>query len=123
MFTAIGFTTQTLQAGSNAVLNVNLHTASTGLNEVVVVGYGTQKRVNVIGSIATISSKSLESRPITNLSTGLAGLSAGLAVNQSSGKPGSDGATIRIRGAGTLNNNNPLVIIDGIAGSMDAVTK
>ncbi|MBB5634495.1 TonB-linked SusC/RagA family outer membrane protein [Pedobacter cryoconitis] len=121
VFTAIGFTTQILSAGSNGILNVNLRATSTGLNEVVVVGYGTQKKVNVIGSIATINAKSLENRPITNLSSGLAGLSAGIAVNQSSGKPGSDGATIRIRGAGTLNNNNPLVIIDGIAGSMDAV--
>ncbi|QNK61606.1 TonB-dependent receptor [Pedobacter sp. PAMC26386] len=121
VFTAIGFTTQTLKTGNNGTLDVKLQATSTGLNEIVVVGYGTQKKVNVIGSIATINSKSLENRPLTNLSSGLAGLSAGIAVNQGSGKPGSDEATIRIRGAGTLNNNNPLVIIDGIAGTMDAV--
>ncbi|MBB6502984.1 SusC/RagA family TonB-linked outer membrane protein [Pedobacter cryoconitis] len=121
VFTAIGFTTQTVPAGAGGQVDVRLSIASTGLNEIVVVGYGTQKKVNVIGSISTISAKSLENRPITNLSSGLAGLSAGVAVNQTSGKPGSDGATIRIRGSGTLNNNNPLVIIDGISGTMDAV--
>ncbi len=60
-------------------------------------------------------------RPVTNVSSALAGLSSGVFVRQGSGKPGSDGATIRIRGVGTLSNSDPLVVIDGIIGTMDAV--
>lgn len=92
------------------------------LDEVVVVGYGTQKKVNVIGAVSTINfQEQASSRPITTMSAALAGLSAGVQVRQSSGKPGDDGASIRIRGVGTLNDSAPLVLVDGIQGSMDDV--
>ena len=74
------------------------------LEEVVVVGYGTQKKVNMTGSVAQVDSKMLESRPIQNLSTGIQGLMPGVTVVAGSGLPGQDGGTIRVRGVGTLNS-------------------
>ena len=95
---------------------------SEALDEVVVVGYGTQKKVNLTGSISSVNFEDQAlSRPVTNVSNALAGLSAGVQVQQSSGNPGSDGSKIRIRGIGTLNNSDPLVFIDGIEGSMDLI--
>lgn len=95
---------------------------SQALDEVVVVGYGTQKKVNLTGSVSSVNfEEQALSRPITNVSNALAGISAGVQVMQSSGQPGSDGSTIRIRGVGTLNNAEPLVLIDGVEGSMDLV--
>jgi TonB-linked SusC/RagA family outer membrane protein len=121
VFSYIGFITSEQPAGDASVVDVVLTEQSTSLNDVVVVGYGTQKKVNVVGSVATISAKDLENRPVTNVSSALTGLSSGVSVMQSSGKPGADGATIRIRGLGTLNNNSALVVIDGIQGTLDAV--
>lgn len=89
----------------------------------IVVGYATQKKANMTGAVSAISAQQLADRPVTNVSSALAGLAAGVQVRQGSGKPGNDGATIRIRGTGTLNSNaaSPLVVIDGIIGVMDAV--
>ena len=92
------------------------------LEEVVVVGYATQKKVNLTGSVSTVNlAEQAESRPMTSLSTGLAGLSSGLYVNQGSARPNNDGATLLIRGQGTLNNSSPLVIIDGAEGNINEV--
>ncbi|MFT4032596.1 MAG: TonB-dependent receptor [Siphonobacter sp.] len=118
---SIGYKTQEIDITSQTELNITLIGEDKSLNEVVVVGYGTQKKVNMTGSVASISAANIENRPVTNLSSSLAGLAAGVSVQQGSGKPGSDGATIRIRGNGSLNNNNPLVVVDGIISSMDAV--
>ncbi|WP_212001758.1 TonB-dependent receptor [Chitinophaga sp. HK235] len=117
----IGFERQEVNLQGRSSVTVTLKQKNADLTDVVVVGYATQKRVNLTGAVATVTSKSLENRPVTNVSSALAGLSPGLQVRQSSGKPGSDGATIRVRGVGTLNNSDPLVVIDGIIGSMDAV--
>lgn len=121
VFSYVGFVSQEKAVGTATTVNIILADQSTNLTDVVVVGYGVQKKVNVIGSVATISSKDLENRPVANVSSALTGLSAGVAVRQTSGMPGSDGATIRIRGNGTLNNNNALVIVDGIQGVLDAI--
>jgi TonB-linked SusC/RagA family outer membrane protein len=83
------------------------------LNEVVVIGYGTQKKVTLTGAISTLGAKELVNRPITNSTQALQGIN-GVYVNQIKGRPGADGATIRIRGVGTLNNNDPLVLVNGI---------
>lgn len=87
------------------------------LNEVVVVGYGTQKKVNLTGAISTADAGYIENRPLTNASQALQGLT-GLYVNQEGGQPGNDVATIRIRGVGTLGDNNPLVLVNGIEYSL-----
>lgn len=87
----------------------------------VIVGYGTQKKVNLTGSVATVDSKMLASRPVSNVSSGLAGLLPGVHINQQSGLPGNDGAIIQVRGIGTLNNSNPMVIVDGVESSMNEI--
>ncbi|GAB3902489.1 SusC/RagA family TonB-linked outer membrane protein [Mucilaginibacter boryungensis] len=121
VFSYVGYVSQEKAVGSANTLDIVLADQNTNLTDVVVVGYGVQKKVNVIGSVATISSKDLENRPVANVSSALTGLSAGVAVRQTSGMPGSDGATIRIRGTGTLNSNTALVIVDGIQGVLDAI--
>lgn len=120
-FSLIGMRKQDVSVKGQTSVDVVLQDEAIALSEVVAVGYATQKRVNVIGSIATISSKSLDSRPVTNLSSALAGLATGVYVRNTSGKPGADGADILIRGTGTLNNTAPLVIVDGIVGSTTGV--
>src|SRR5690606_28746407 len=83
------------------------------LDEVVLVGYGTQKKINLTGAVSTMSSEDIENRPITNATQALQGMT-GLYVNQAGGQPGKDGAVLRIRGQGTFNNNNPLVLVNGV---------
>jgi len=93
------------------------------LGEVVVVGYGTQKKVNLTGSVSTIGSEQLERRPIVSTSTALQGLAPGVTVTSQTGAPGADGGQIRIRGVNSFggSDSSPLVLIDGIAGTMDLV--
>jgi TonB-linked SusC/RagA family outer membrane protein len=121
IISGVNFDPTEIQLGDEASINVVLKTKATELNDVVVVGYATQKKVNLTGSVASISAKQIENRPVTNVSSSLAGLAPGVFVRQGSGKPGSDGATILIRGTGTLSSNSPLVLVDGIISSMDAV--
>ena len=103
-------------------MSIVLAEDQTGLNEVVVVGYGTQKKVNVTGAVSSIDFNDVaETRPISNLSSGLAGLSSGIQVRQASGQPGKNEATLRIRGQGTLNESSPLVLVDGVPGDMNDV--
>ncbi|GAB2794612.1 TonB-dependent receptor [Rhabdobacter roseus] len=120
IFSFVGYLPQETTVGNQTQLNIKLQSDTKALEEVVVVGYGTQKKANLTGAVATVDfSKQAETRPITSLSSGLAGLAAGLYVNQGNGRPGGDGATLRIRGQGTLNNSDPLVIIDGAVGNMN----
>lgn len=120
-FSFMGYITQHIAIKGENVINVILREGTQALDEVVVVGYGVQKKVNLTGSVASVSAKELESRPLTNASSGLGGLIPGVRIVQTSGKPGSDGATIRVRGTNTLNDSSPLVIVDGIEGDINAV--
>ena len=121
-FSYIGYVSQTILVDNKTIINVTLLPKSESLEEVVVVGYGVQKKANLTGSVSTVNfDQEMSSRPIANASSAMAGLSAGVQVQQSSGKPGSNGATIRIRGTGTLNSNNPLVLVDGIEWDMNNV--
>lgn len=87
------------------------------LDEVVVVGYGSKRKVDLTGSVSSISNKALRDRPVTNVSNALAGLAPGLTVTNSGGNtPGFESQTIRVRGQGTLNDAAPLVVVDGMAG-------
>lgn len=122
VFSFVGMKTQEVAAAGKSSINIVLKEESIGIDEVVAVGYATQKKVNMTGSVSSVKFQELAGeRPITNVSSALAGLSSGVYVQQASGKPGSDGATIRIRGVGTLNNSDPLIIIDGMEGNLDAV--
>ncbi|MFD1769438.1 SusC/RagA family TonB-linked outer membrane protein [Sphingobacterium suaedae] len=117
----IGFENQEEPVRGRSTINLTLSSSDAAIDEVVVVGYGTQKKAKLLGSVATIDAKQLENRAVTNVSSALSGLAAGVQVKVGNGKPGSDGAMIRVRGVGTMNNNDALVIIDGIQGVMDAV--
>jgi len=120
VFSFVGMRTTEVNVSNNTVINVTLEEETIGIEEVVAVGYATQKKVNLTGSVVAVDMTDVvESRPITSLSSGLSGVAAGLYVNQGTGRPGNDGATLRIRGQGTLNNSNPLVIIDGVVGNMN----
>lgn len=117
----VGYQNQEIVLNGRNAINVTLESASSAIDEVVVVGYGKQKKEKLLGSVSTVDTKQIENRPVTNVSTALSGVAAGVQVKQSTGRPGADGATIRVRGIGTLNNSDALVVIDGIPGSMDAV--
>ena len=99
-------------------LQIELEENAQHLEDVVVVGYGTQKKVNLTGAISTLDMSEKAGQPITNTSNALHGV-PGLYVNLSQSQPGVDRAEIQIRGMGTLNNNNPLVLVDGVEYSMD----
>ncbi|HUH47923.1 MAG TPA: TonB-dependent receptor, partial [Arenibacter sp.] len=116
----VGFTTKEVVLNGQSNMVVGLMEDVAGLDEVVVVGYGTTKKVNLTGAISTVKfDESINNRPITNASQALGGNVTGVWVSQNSGQPGSDGAQLRVRGWGTLNNSNPLIIIDGIEGDFN----
>ena len=118
----IGYKEQQIPINNQKSFTIKLVEDFQALDEVVVVGYGTQKKVNLTGAVSSVDfSEQAANRPITNVSSALGGLSAGLQVMQSKGNPTDDGATIRVRGTGTLNNASPLVLVDGMEASMDAV--
>lgn len=120
VFSYVGYVTQKVPVAGLSVIDIKLIADLTTLEEVVVVGYGTQKKVNMTGSVSNVRfDEALENRPITNASQALSGTVTGVWVSQNSGKPGSDGAQLRVRGWGTLNNSEPLVIIDGIEGTFN----
>ncbi len=102
-------------------LTISLKEDSLNLEEVVVVGYGTQKKLNLTGSVANVNKKLIEARPITSVSAGLQGLLPGVTVVQRSGQPGSDNGTIRVRGTGTFNVADPMVIVDGVESTMNDI--
>lgn len=116
-FSFVGMRVQEIPVAGETSVNVVMEEETIGLEEVVAVGYGVQKKVNLTGAISTVNLEKIENRPITNASQALQGVS-GLYVNQAGGQPGKDGATLRIRGQGTLNDNNPLVLVDGIEYSL-----
>jgi TonB-linked SusC/RagA family outer membrane protein len=119
-FSFVGFATREVMVGERTVIDLSLIEDTRILEEVVVVGYGMQKKVNLTGAISTVDIKRLENRPITNATQALQGV-RGVYVNQAGAQPGVDGATIRVRGQGTLNNNDPLVLVDGIEYKLEAI--
>ncbi|MBD1394736.1 TonB-dependent receptor [Mucilaginibacter sp. ZB1P21] len=114
VFSFIGYTTQELPVSGRTTIDVVMAEVPKALNEVVVVGYGTQKRVDLTGSVGSISAKTLQERPQTNLEQELGGKIAGVNVSSNSGEPGGD-TKIRIRGYSSINTNtDPLYVVDGI---------
>lgn len=120
VISAIGYKRVELVVDGKPV-TVVLQEETDKIEEVIVVGFGTQKKVNLTGSVQAIGAKDLADRPVTNVSTALQGKFAGVTIIQNSGQPGKDGGSIRIRGLGTVNNANPLVIVDGIESSMNNI--
>lgn len=116
-FSYIGMVSQTIAVEGKSTINLQMEEDASQLDEVVVVGYGTQKAVNLTGSVETVKAEEIARQPVAQASQALAGLVPGLTATQSSGQPGEDGAAIRIRGIGTLGSgakNNPLILVDGI---------
>jgi len=111
-FTFIGYTAQDVNVNSQAIVNVSLEDNTMGLNEVVVIGYGTQKKATVTGAISGVSAADLKDQPNLRLDDALEGHAAGVTVTQSSGAPGSS-PNVLIRGEGSLSNSTPLYVVDG----------
>lgn len=114
----VGYITQEVKFTGQPI-KVVLKENSKTLDEVVVVGYGVQKKANLTGSVATVSAKTLESRPVSSISSAIAGQMPGVTAIQSSGAPGSQTASITVRGKNSINAASPLVIVDGVPGSMN----
>ena len=120
-FSSMGYNTVVVAVAGKTVINVTMSVDSQFLDEVVVVGYGTQKKVNLTGSVAMIGSEEMAARPISNVTSGLQGMLPGVTVVNATGEPGNSNTTIRVRGIGTIGNANPLILIDGVEGDLSAI--
>ena len=120
VFTYIGYVDVNARATDNMV--VTMKEDRNELNEIVVVGYGTQKKVNLTGSVVSVNlEKEANSRPVTTVAQALQGMAAGLDILQGSGKPGAENFSVNIRGVGTMNDASPLVLVDGMEMSLSDV--
>ncbi|WP_026995750.1 SusC/RagA family TonB-linked outer membrane protein [Flectobacillus major] len=112
VFSSVGFQSKEIAIGGRSTIDVALASDTKSLDEVVVVGYGTQKKSDLTGSVATVKSEQLVQVATPNVVQALQGRVAGVDVSSESGEPGA-GARIRIRGVGTINNSDPLYVVDG----------
>lgn len=122
-FSFVGMKSQEVVVGDQTAINVRMEEESIGMEEVVVVGYGVQKKINVTGSISTVSSKELEERPVTSVAQALQGAVPNLQINTTDGgRPGTN-LSWQIRGIGTIGGaaSSPLILIDGIPGDPNAL--
>lgn len=115
VFSFIGYTTQEIAVSGRSAIDVSMAPDTQTLQEVVVVGYGEQKKATVTGSVTTVKSDQIVQSPVTNLSNALVGRLPGVIFVNRSGEPGYDGSQIRIRGTNTIGNPGALIVIDGIA--------
>jgi TonB-linked SusC/RagA family outer membrane protein len=123
VFSFIGYVTQEAVVGDRTALNIVLSVDVTSLDEVVVVGFGTQKRESVVGAMTSVKPSELKI-PASNLTTALAGRVSGLISYQTSGEPGADNAQFFVRGVASFNGQNgPLILIDGVELSMDDLAR
>ncbi len=124
VFSIVGYELQEVVVGNRATINVGMTTDTKAFGEVVVVGYGVQKKETITGSVASVKGSELIKSPTVNLSNSIAGRMAGVVAVNRSGEPGADGSAIRIRGSNTLNNGDALIVVDGIpnrAGGLDRI--
>ncbi|MEP7321750.1 MAG: TonB-dependent receptor [Saprospiraceae bacterium] len=113
IFRYVGYVTQELSVGAQSIVNVSLQIDVNELNEIVVVGYGSQKKANVTSSVSSFNAKDLDQRPLARVDQALIGQLAGVTVKQTSGSPGK-GFSVQIRGSGSISaSNEPLYVIDG----------
>ena len=117
----IGYNRIEIQVKNRSVVDITLSEDTQALEEVVVVGYSTQKKVNLTGSVSTVNFESMSSRPVTDASQALSGASPGLQIMQSSGQPNAESFSYNIRGVGTLNSSSPLILVDGMEQSISMV--
>ena len=112
-FSFIGMAPQEISIGTLTEINLTMAESAIGLEEVVVIGYGTQKKVNLTGSVASVTGESLAKVHVGQTSMALQGIVPGVTITQRSGQPGRDAGSIRIRGIGTLGDSNPFILMDG----------
>ena len=117
----IGYNRIEIQVKDRSVVDITLSEDTQALEEVVVVGYSTQKKVNLTGSVSTVNFEEMSSRPVTDASQALSGASPGLQIMQSSGQPNAESFSYNIRGVGTLNSSSPLILVDGMEQSISMV--
>jgi len=121
-FSFVGMKTQEVVVGNETNINVVMQEEAIGIEEVVAVGYGTQKKVNLTGSVESVKGEAIFRQPVSQVSQALVGLVPGLTAIQSSGQPGKDNSDLRIRGIGSIGaSNDPLILIDGVAGDINSL--
>ena len=116
VFSFVGYVSEEIPIDNRSVIDVALVTDIQSLQEVVVVGYGTQKKATLTGAVSQVKGADILESPAVNVTNSLAGRLAGLVVVTPSSEPGADGSQLLIRGSNTLNNNSPLIVVDGIPG-------
>ena len=113
VFSFIGYATQEIVAGNRSTVNIALASDDKTLNEIVVVGYGTQNRRELTGSVASLQTQTIKDQPVTNVVEGLTGRMPGVLIQQNTGAPG-NAPSIKVRGLGSISaGNGPLIVVDG----------
>ncbi len=123
VFNHVSYVTQEIAVRNTAPVNVTLVTTSQNVNEVVVVGYGTQKKATLTGSISVVKGADIVKSPQPNVSNALTGRFSGVMANNRSGEPGYDGSNILIRGQATTGNNDVLIVVDGVPGQIGGLDR
>ena len=113
VFTFVGYSAQEVKVDGQSSLSVSMAALNKDLNEVVVVGYQPQRRADLAGAVSVVNAAGVAKLPVAGLDQALQGKAAGVRITQATGQPG-EGVVVRIRGVGTINNNDPLFIIDGV---------
>lgn len=119
VFSSVGYVTEEVLVGSQSVINLTLQADITALEEIVVIGYGTQQKVNLTGAVGTASGEVLENRPIVNVGDGLQGIIPNLTITQRNGDPSDSRVDFNIRGYESINGGSPLILIDGVPGDIN----
>ncbi|AHW58830.1 TonB-linked outer membrane protein, SusC/RagA family [Draconibacterium orientale] len=114
IFSFIGMQSQEVAVGNQTVINITMEVDVIGIEEVVTIGYGVQKKTTVTGAISTVKGEELAKVPVPNISQALAGKLAGVSMRPNGGQPGFDDPDIHIRGVVTTGNSDPLVVVDGV---------
>jgi TonB-linked SusC/RagA family outer membrane protein len=122
-FSYIGYQTKTVPINRRTEIDVVLQPTIYSGNQLVVVGYGTEKKGTITGSISTVQGKKISSVPVANVSNTFAGRIPGVIANNRSGEPGYDGSSILIRGQSTLNNNSPLIVVNGVPAALGGLDR
>lgn len=122
VYSFVGMKTQEVSVDNQKVIDIRMAEDAVGLDEVVVVGFGTQKRADLTGAISTVQAEELNKRvDVANTAIAMQGMTPGLTVQNFAGEPGRENYRVRVRGHGTLNNANPLVLVDGVERSLATV--
>ncbi len=121
VFSFVGYVTEEITVGERRIIDLTLAESSSQIEEVVVVGYGSQKKVNLTGAVGVVSGQDITSKAATDVTTALQGQIPGLTVTREGGQPGKEGTGIKIRGFTSVNDAKALVLVDGVEGSLDGL--